>query len=129
MKNNMVSGLTVLFLVAGCVSVSNPETKDEAQQNIQNKIEEGTTTMKQVRSALGGAAIVSLSGDGAEIWTYTYIHSSSQLEDFIPLVKFFAQGSYINPLRLVITFDKKSIVSKYKFHKDVLNGINYASGV
>ncbi|GAC1373579.1 MAG: hypothetical protein NVS3B3_09500 [Aquirhabdus sp.] len=124
MKRKFVSGLAILFLVTGCVSLSNQENKNGKQQTIQTKIVEGSTTKEQVLMALGKATTISFSDVGDELWAYSYIQSSSKLQDFIPIVKFFVQGSYLNPLQLVIVFDKKCIVSKYTIHKDVLHGID-----
>jgi len=103
-----------LGLLASCATVGNDKLKDENKQTIGNKITEGKTTMAEVKVMFGTPMTTSYTDSGLEVWKYEITHMSADATSYIPVVSLFASSSSGTKKELVILFDDKGKVRKYK---------------
>jgi len=107
-------------LLSGCATVGNDSLKDEDQQTISNKLTEGKTTMAEVKVMLGTPMSTSYTDGGLEVWTYEITHMSADAASYIPVVGMFAGSSSGTKKELVILFDEKEKVRKYKMNESAV---------
>lgn len=109
-----------LGLLSGCATVGNDTLKDENKQTIASKITEGKTTMAEVKAMFGTPLTTSYTDAGSEVWTYEITHMSADAASYIPVVGLFAGGSSGTKKELVILFDDKGKVRKYKMSESAV---------
>jgi len=115
-KINQICSVAVigLGLLSGCATAGNDSLKGENQQTVSQKITVGKTTMSEVKAIFGTPLSTSYTDSGLEIWKYEITHLSADATRYIPVVNMFAGSSSGTKKELVILFDEKGKIRKYK---------------
>ncbi|MBS0307937.1 MAG: outer membrane protein assembly factor BamE [Proteobacteria bacterium] len=107
----------VVALISGCASSGNAAIKEETNETLAQKIQIGKTTQSQIRSMFGEPMST---GTGATVqetsWMYMFTGYRADAKTFIPIVGGFIGSSNTQHNMLTINFDKRGIVSNYRFN-------------
>lgn len=117
----MKIGIIIFFITVttGCVSVGTQVKLDQL-----SGFTKGTTTYSDVVAKLGTPNTISAQSNGKRIASYTYIHSQTRPETFIPFIGGFIGGadSKFNTAQFV--FDQEGKMIEYSISES-----NYGSGM
>jgi len=108
----VLSALTVIAPLGGCVSSGNASLKDETSESIGEKLAEGMP-MEQVRANLGDPFSTSFTDGGLSIWNYEFVEGQMTAQSFIPIASMFSSGVEGKKKQLVILFDENDLVRKF----------------
>ncbi|WP_226857678.1 hypothetical protein, partial [Enterobacter cloacae complex sp. P31C] len=92
MKKLLLAAM-IAATVAGCASSGNQKLKNENENTVQNKIQEGKTTKAEVKSYFGSPDAVSYTDGGNEIWKYSFAKVKVNGTSFIPFYGLFHNGT------------------------------------
>lgn len=124
MTKNLSVLITLLILLGGCVSVGT-----QVKQEQLSGFTKGSTTYEDVVSRLGPPNTVNSKSDGTRMAIYTYVHSQSRPESFIPLVGAFVGGADSKMNMATFTFDQDSKLLEYSLSESSYGaGTGFAAG-
>lgn len=119
MKKLLLAAM-IATTVAGCASSGNQKLKNETENSVQNKIQEGKTTKAEVKSYFGSPDAVSYTDGGNEIWKYSFAKVKVNGTSFIPFYGLFHNGTNGTKKELTILF-KDDKVQKYTMAESAIN--------
>jgi len=99
-------------LLVGCASAGNQVLKNESEESITQKLQEGVTTIEEVRAIFGAPADTSYTDGGMMIWKYQLDDVSADAINFIPVVNLFGSSYSGTRKTLTILFDRNDVVSR-----------------
>ncbi|WP_288764530.1 hypothetical protein [uncultured Enterobacter sp.] len=119
MKKLLLAAM-IAATVAGCASSGNQKLKNETENSVQNKIQEGKTTKAEVKSYFGSPDAVSYTDGGNEIWKYSFAKVKVNGTSFIPFYGLFHNGTNGTKKELTILF-KEDKVQKYTMAESAID--------
>lgn len=117
--------ILVIIGISACTTTGNQALKNETQESIAAKFQEGTTTKAEIVSALGAPTETSFTDGGLEVLRYEFTRFTPKARNFIPY-NFFSVGSDGKKKELVVLFDENNVVKKLVMNEskvETLSGI------
>lgn len=104
--------LCCLF-ITGCASTGNRQIAKFTEEQACQCIKINVTTKVDIKETLGDPMIVDFDSKGHEKWFYKFTRSASKVENFIPIVNSFTQGTNDTHKTLVIIFNLDNTVLNF----------------
>lgn len=113
MSNILPLTFIIIFsvLIVGCSTTGNKALKEETQESIAEKFEEGVTHKDEVINTLGSPTETTFTDGGLVVMKYEFTRLTPRAQNFIPY-NFFSLVSDGKKKELVILLDENNIVKR-----------------
>jgi len=97
-------------LLTACASTGNQKMAELNKSQLDNITSNQVKTKEDALSILGEPDDIDFNSAGNEKWTYKYLHRTSKVQNFIPVVNLFASETDDLHKKIVFVFDKNGVV-------------------
>lgn len=98
---------------AGCASTGNETLRSQDIATVNLNVIDGRTTRSDIQRLFGPPSQTSFASANNEIWTYRWVRTTPQAQNFIPIVGIFVGGADLQRKELVILFNEQYVVVRH----------------
>ena len=115
MKNNVLfcAAIVAALTLTGCASVGNESLRKETETSVSQKIVQGKTTKREVRTMFGSPTKTTFTDGGLEVWNYDFSNVSADAISYVPIVNLFGASASGKKKELVVMYDASDVVKRF----------------